>query len=136
MKLLYTSTFRKIMLYVMTFAYVLAGVNHFLNPQFYYPLFPNYLQKWGSILNSLAGFAEVILAIGLLFTATRKYASVLIIIMLLAFLPVHIYFIEVKSCIPNSNICVPEWVGWIRLIIIHPILIFWAYFVGNLRNNQ
>ena len=41
---------------------------------------------------------------------------------------IAIYFININSCIPKG-LCVPQWVGWVRLIVIHPILIAWAWWV-------
>jgi uncharacterized membrane protein len=77
-------------------------------------------------MNLLAGVAEVVLGLGLHFKATRIWAAWGVIAMLIAFLPVHIYFIQVDSCIENS-ICLPVWAGWVRLVIIHPLLLLWAY---------
>ncbi|MFY7900067.1 MAG: hypothetical protein ACOVNY_07770 [Chitinophagaceae bacterium] len=126
-------TIKRFLLISLIVSYVFAGLNHFINPNFYYPLFPSYLQHWHVALNTLAGFAEIILGIMMIFKAYRKVGSFLIVAMLIAFLPVHMYFIQMKSCLPYSTICLPEWVGWVRLLIIHPILILWAYFSGNIR---
>jgi uncharacterized membrane protein len=69
---------------------------------------------------------EIMGGIGLLIPITRKIAAFGIMAMLIAFIPSHVYFIQVGSCI-REGLCVPEWVGWVRLIIIHPILIYWAW---------
>ena len=49
--------------------------------------------------------------------------------MLIAFIPSHIWFIEIGSCV-EGGLCVDEWISWLRLLIIHPVLIYWAYWVG------
>jgi uncharacterized membrane protein len=105
--------------------YLIAGINHFINPENYYPLIPAYL-PFPEFLNILSGIAEVTFAIGLLFPKYQKISAWGIILMLIAFIPAHIYFIQIDSCIPDG-ICVPKWGGWVRLIIIHPILIGWAW---------
>ncbi len=105
--------------------YLFAGLNHFINPDNYYALIPSYL-PFPELLNILAGIAEVIFAVGLFFPKYRKISAWGIILMLIAFIPAHIYFIQIDSCIPDG-ICVPEWGGWVRLIVIHPILIGWAW---------
>ncbi len=112
-------------LYVMAGLYVLAGINHFVNPSGYLRLIPEYLPN-PTLLNVIAGICEVGFGILLFFPQTRKWAAWGIILMLLAFIPAHVYFIELNSCIENG-ICLPPWTGWFRLIIIHPLLIGWAY---------
>jgi uncharacterized membrane protein len=116
---------RKISLYILAIFYFVAGVNHFINPANYFPLIPDYLGS-AEILNLLAGAAEVLGAIGLVIPATRKIAAWGIILLLIAFIPSHTYFISIGSCI-EGGLCVPEWVAWIRLILIHPLLILWAW---------
>ena len=63
---------KKIAFYALVTAYILAGFNHFINPAFYTPFFPPYLQEWTNQLNILAGVAEVFLAILLLLPSTRN----------------------------------------------------------------
>jgi uncharacterized membrane protein len=119
---------KKISLYIMAAFYLLAGFNHFRSPEFYYSLIP-----LGNVvlLNALSGIAEIGLAVLLLFTITRKWASYGIALMLLAFIPSHIYMLQQGFCI-NSN-CAPEWALWARLLVLQPILIWWAL---SLRNTK
>lgn len=112
-------------LYLMSAFYTLAGINHFISPDGYLRLIPEYL-PFHELLNILAGVCEVAFGIALLFPQTRGMAAWGVILMLLAFIPAHIYFIQLNSCIENG-ICLPPWTGWFRLLIIHPVLIGWAY---------
>ncbi|SFB12114.1 DoxX family protein [Algoriphagus aquimarinus] len=112
-------------LYFMSALYILAGINHFISPEGYLRLIPEYFPAH-ELINILAGICEVAFGIALLFPKTRGLASWGIILMLLAFIPAHIYFIQLNSCIENG-ICLPPWTGWFRLLIIHPVLIAWAY---------
>ena len=112
-------------LYVMAVFYILAGINHFMKPEGYLGLIPEYL-PFHELLNILAGIFEVAFGMGLLFPKTRHLAAWGIILMLIAFIPAHIYFIQLNSCIENG-ICLPPWTGWFRLLIIHPVLFSWAY---------
>lgn len=116
---------KKVGLYIMAIFYFVAGINHFINPANYFPLIPEYLGSV-EVLNLLAGAAEVLGAIGLLIPATRKIAAWGIILLMIAFIPSHTYFIEIGSCI-EGGLCVPEWAAWVRLILIHPLLMFWAW---------
>ncbi|WP_075351324.1 DoxX family protein [Algoriphagus marinus] len=115
----------KIGKYLMAAFYFLGGINHFLQPEFYLPLIPEYLPE-KDLLNTIAGIAEVVGAIGLLIPQTRKIAAWGIVAMLVAFIPSHVYFIQIGSCL-EEGLCVSEWIGWIRLVLIHPLLIWWAF---------
>lgn len=110
--------------------YVVAGLNHFVNPSFYAALIPPYL-SFHAAINYGSGVAEVLLGLGLLSVVTRKAAAIGIMIMLIAFIPAHIHFITQDSCL--GALCVPAWVGWVRLLAIHPILLFWAWIVSKVR---
>ncbi|SFO38328.1 Uncharacterized membrane protein [Algoriphagus ornithinivorans] len=110
-------------LFVLSGFYIFAGINHFLNPEFYLPLIPDYFSN-AEFINVLAGLAEIILGIGLLIKKVRRLAIIGIVLMLLAFIPSHVYFIQKGSCI-DGGLCVSNWIGWVRLVIIHPILIAW-----------
>lgn len=105
--------------------YSLAGLNHFINPGFYLPLIPPYF-PFPEQINLVSGVAEMLLAIGLVFPRTRSRAGYAIIAMLAAFIPSHLYFIQIGGCIPEG-LCAPEWAGWLRLMVVHPLLIAWAW---------
>jgi uncharacterized membrane protein len=112
---------------LMVVAYFAAGLNHFRMPAFYYPLIPDYLGN-KELLNMLSGIAEMILAIGLVFSKSRRWAAWGIIAMLLAFLPAHIWFIQKGGCLDPNGLCVPVWIAWVRLLVVHPVLLWWAWY--------
>ncbi len=105
--------------------YLIAGINHFWHPEFYLPLIPEYL-PWKVLLNGLVGVIEIALGLGVLIKSTRQYAAWGIIILLILLVPSHIHFIQLGSCVENG-LCVSPTVAWGRLIIIHPLLMMWAY---------
>lgn len=76
-----------------------------------------------------AGISEILLAILLLFIATRRLAAFGIILMLLAFIPTHVYMLQYHICV--GKVCPPDWVLWSRLFILQPILIMWAWRIRN-----
>jgi len=119
------SRLRQVSYYGLVGFYLIAGANHFIDPEFYYPLIPEYL-PWPYEINVISGLSEITLALGMLYKATRKISVYLIIAMLIAFLPSHIYFIELEGCI-HDGLCVPVWVMWVRLLVIHPLLMLWAW---------
>lgn len=107
---------------------MVAGISHFLYPRVYIVLIPPYL-PYPEILNVLAGSSEIILGAALLIPSLRRIASIATILLFIVFIPVHIYFIREGSCIDNS-LCVPKWIGWLRLVLIHPVLIILVYYIG------
>ncbi len=121
---------KSILLYLMIFFYLYAGYNHFANPRFYTRIIPPYLTHWLSLINIISGIAEIILAIGLLFPLTRSIAAFGIILMLIAFIPAHIYMIQLGN-FKLGKFEVTPIIGWIRLLIIHPLLIGWAWWIKN-----
>lgn len=112
--------------WLMAAAYFLAGINHFRAPEFYLPLIPDYLGH-KILLNNLSGVAEVLLGLGLIHVKSRRYAAWGIMAMLVAFLPAHIWFIQKGGCLDPNGLCVPVWVAWVRLLVVHPLLLWWAY---------
>ncbi|MFY0601718.1 MAG: hypothetical protein JXR03_18740 [Cyclobacteriaceae bacterium] len=116
---------KKLSFYFQPIFYILAGTNHFIQPDFYLELIPNYL-PYHDFINTISGAAEIVLGIGLILPKTRTLSAYGIICMLIAFVPSHIYFIQIDGCVPDG-LCPPVWVGWVRLIVIHPILILWAW---------
>ena len=100
---------KKLNLFLLSGFYVFAGVNHFINPQFYYDLIPDYL-PFHELINVVSGLAEIILGIGVKFQKTRKWSSYLLVTMLISFIPAHIYFIQIGSCVEGGK-CVSEWIG-------------------------
>ncbi len=81
---------KRILLWVMALAYVLAGFNHLMNPDFYVAIMPPGLPdpEW---LNVLSGLAEIVLGVYLLEPRTRVLAAWGIIALLIAVFPANLY---------------------------------------------
>ena len=120
---------QKVIIHALGYFYLVAGINHFLTPDFYLPLIPPFFSSPEAI-NVLAGVAELLLGVGVLYFPTRKRAAWGIVVLLVCFIPSHVYFIQVGSCIPEG-LCVPAWIGWMRLLLVHPLLIYWAVWVAK-----
>lgn len=114
--------------YLFIIIYFFAGVNHFIKPSLYWPLIPSYLSDYKEILNILAGIAEVIVALLMCFTKTIKLSAWLTIAMLIAFIPSHVYFIQ-QGNLQIGSITITPIIAWLRLLIIHPLLIFWPWWL-------
>jgi uncharacterized membrane protein len=124
---------RQISLWLMIAFYLAAGINHFRMPEFYYPLTPDYL-GYKQLINIISGVAEILLAIGLIIPSTRKISVYGIILMLIAFIPAHVWMIQKSDTILFDRIHLPVWIAWVRLVVIHPVLLFWAWSHRNTRN--
>ena len=107
--------------------YAFAGSYHFINPEFYSDLIPKYL-PYHTLINYASGFFEILLALGVALPKTRLLAVKGIIVLLILFIPSHIYFIQVGSCV-ESAFCVAPWIAWVRLLLIHPLLMLWVWVV-------
>lgn len=117
------------LLYVFIIFYVIAGVMHFISPDSYLEVIPNWLGN-KQVINLLAGIAEVAVGLLAIFKRTRVIASYLTIAMLLAFSISHVYFIQMGSC--AGTLCIPACIGYVRLIVIHPLLLYWAWRIRRL----
>lgn len=101
--------------------FLFAGTYHFINPSFYLPLIPDYF-PYKTAINFISGLLEIIAGALLLTNKYSRYGARLIVILMILFIPSHIYFIQIGSCI-EGGLCVPPWIAWVRLILIHPLLI-------------
>lgn len=110
-------------------AFIAAGLNHFRDPGFYLPLIPPYF-PWPEAINSASGIAEIGLG-GLLFsTRWRSLAGWGIILLLVAFVPAHIYMIQLGGCL-QPDLCFPVWFFWLRLIPGQLLLMAAAWWVSR-----
>src|SRR4051812_30045795 len=80
---------KKISLVLLVIGYITAGINHFRVPAFYIAIIPHYL-PYPVVLNTLAGICEITFGLMLIVKPTRKFAAWGMVLMLIAFLPVHI----------------------------------------------
>ena len=118
---------KKISLVLLIILYIGAGINHFWHPAGYYSIIPKYIPNH-YLINILSGIAELILGTLLIFPATRKFAAYGIVLMLIAFIPAHIYMIQKGGCMgPKPALCIPLWGAWLRLFPLQFIMMWWAW---------
>lgn len=114
-----------IFLWIYAFFYILAGCNHFLSTAVYYDIMPKWLPA-PDFLIYISGVLEIIFGILLLFKKTRRLAAMLIILMLIAFMPAHIYMIQ-KAPFILGKILVTPFIAWARLPF-QVLFIGWAWY--------
>jgi len=109
-------------LYVMGLLYVIAGINHFINPKIYLRIMPRYLPAHKTLVY-LSGAVEILLGIGVCLTPTKTISIYGIIAMLVVFLLVHFYMLSSKK----AGAGFPKWALILRLAL-QFALMYWAYF--------
>ncbi|MGO3183296.1 MAG: DoxX family protein [Aequorivita sp.] len=107
--------------YLMGVLFVLAGMNHFRKPKMYERIMPSYIPAHNTMV-LVSGIAEMILGFMLMNKNSQATAAWLIIIMLIVFIPVHIYMLQDEK----AAMKLPKWVLILR-IPLQFALIYWAY---------
>ena len=79
----------KLLIYVYVVFFISAGINHFLNPQFYDALVPDFI-PFPRLVHQITGVIEIILPLFLL-TRFRKEAALLLIIFLVILYGANLY---------------------------------------------
>lgn len=88
---------------------IMGGVQHFLKPDFYLPFVPDFLPFPMTIIY-ISGLVEIALGLLLLFRKYAKIAAVGIFLLMLLFLPVHVWDIITDTPAIGSHKA-----AWIRL---------------------
>ena len=102
---------------------IYAGVSHFRKPEIFLPFIPDFLPKQG--FNYLVGLIEIIVGIGAFIPKFRAQATLGILILMVAFLPLHILDVFTENpAIGNHQAAL------IRLPI-QFVLIGWAWFISK-----
>ncbi len=107
--------------YLLGVLFVVAGINHFVNTDFYVGIMPPYL-PWHTGLVLVSGVAEIALGIALWFRRRMVWAGWGLMALLIAVFPANIHMAVHSELYPD----VP-WLGlWLRLPL-QGVLIAWAY---------
>ena len=101
--------------------FILAGLNHFRDANFYMKMMPPYL-PWHSELVAISGVAEIALGAMLLFQRWAALAGWGLIALLIAVFPANLHMATHAELYPSIS----PMALWIRLPI-QAVLIAWAY---------
>lgn len=113
----------------MALLYTGAGLNHFLNPDFYLSVMPDWL-PYHDLANWSSGVAEIILGVLLLPERTRRFAAWMII----AMLSVFFFLIHIPMVFHYEVNSLMFWIAVIR-IPLQVVLIRWAWKFAKRRSN-
>ena len=112
--------FKKMTIYFMSAAYIYVGIRHFIDPDFFLAIMPDYLPLHLEAVY-LSGVFEILLGGMLLFKKYRKVAGWGLIALLLAVFPANIYLAQ--SEIAQQSINISQTAAIVRLP-------FQALFIG------
>lgn len=101
-----------------------AGVMHFVSPQFFIDIVPDYLPN-AELLVIVSGVFEILGGVGLLVPATRRFAALGLVALFIAVFPANIHM-AVHHITPTGSPTLPSWMPWARLPL-QGLLIWWAY---------
>tara|TARA_B100000900_G_scaffold407728_1_gene420867 strand:+ start:486 stop:896 length:411 start_codon:yes stop_codon:yes gene_type:complete len=117
----------------MSLLYVIVGVKHFTNTDFFVAIVPPII-NWKEEAVLISGIIEVILGLLLLFNQTRKFAAWGIILVLIAVFPANIYLYV--SDIARDIIGVSKVQALIRLPFQIPLMIIAYWHTKEKHTNQ
>ena len=100
---------------------ILAGIQHFRDPAMYGPIIPDALPK--DVVTYLSGAVEILLGVGLFVQRLRPLASLGVLILMIAFLPLHLADVFRDDPAIGSKL-----LAYIRLPL-QFVLIGWAWLV-------
>lgn len=100
---------------------LLAGLNHFINPEWYVNIVPAALPV-PRVLVYLSGAAEAVGALGTMHPRTRRPAGWFLIATLVAVYPANIYM----ALNPDEFSSLPQWGLWARLPL-QFLFIYWVW---------
>lgn len=113
--------FKLILKYLFAIVFVVSGLNHFINAQFYVTIVPPYLPH-ALFLVYLSGVLEIILGTLLLAPKFTRAAAWGLIVLLIAVFPANIHMAVNHDLFPDHFAATL----WLRLAL-QPVLIAWAY---------
>ncbi len=115
---------KRLSIYSLGLGYLMIGINHFLDPDFFLKIMPPYL-PWHLELVYISGAFEIVLGLSLMISKLRKYAAWGIIFLLIAVYPANIYLAFNEA--PQKALDIsPFLASWVRLPI-QFVLLGFAY---------
>jgi uncharacterized membrane protein len=91
---------KTILLWLLAIGFVLAGVYHFVSPEFYLRMMPPYI-PWHRAMVAISGVAEIVLGLAVLVPQTRRLAGWGLIALLIAVFPANLYMAEHQELFPK-----------------------------------
>ncbi len=116
-------TFKLILTLLFGTFMIFGGINHFIKPEMYFPFFSNFLPK--ELLNYFGGAIEIVIGIGVFIPKFRKISTLGILILMIAFLPLHIWDVF------RENPAIGTHVASVIRLPVQFLFIAWAWFINK-----
>lgn len=120
---------KRILKWLLGIAFILAGINHFLNANFYLKMMPPYL-PWHLFLIYLSGVFEIALGVLLLIPKFTRFAAWGLIALLIAVFPANIFMAFNPQMFPEFS----RLALYARLPL-QFVLIAWAYWFTSEKKS-
>jgi uncharacterized membrane protein len=118
---------KTILRWIFTVVMVVAGLNHFLDPDTYVAMMPDALPAHRALVY-LSGVAEIAGGLGLALSATRTAAAWGLILLFIAVFPANLNM--AINELPLGGHPVPAWAMWARLPF-QLVFIAWAFWYAR-----
>ncbi|MBX9624727.1 MAG: DoxX family protein [Gemmataceae bacterium] len=109
---------------------IAAGVNHFVDPDFYVRIMPPYL-PWHRELVLVSGVFEVVLGLLVLEPRTRRLAGWGLIALFVAVFPANVHMAMNPELYPEAPPAV-----WYARLPLQGVFILWAYWAAGLGRRE
>ena len=127
-----TTHIKNISIYIMSLLYILVGIKHFSDPNFFLKIMPKYL-NYHLELVYISGFFEILFGILLIFKKTRFFGAWGVFILLICVFPANIYLYNSEAA--QIALAISKSQALIRLPFQIPLLIL-AYWHSNEKNSK
>ncbi len=119
---------RRVGRWALALLFILAGMNHFLNPDFYVRIMPPYLPFHRELV-WISGVFEILAGAGLLVDRWRSAAGWGVILLLLAVFPANLHM-----ALNPDDFDFPAWALYLRLPL-QAVFIAWAWWASRSSTN-
>ena len=123
---------KNISIYIMSLLYILVGIKHFSDPNFFLKIMPEYL-NYHLELVYISGFFEILFGILLIFKKTRFFGAWGVFILLICVFPANIYLYNSEAAQIALDISKSQ--ALMRLPFQIPLLIL-AYWHSNEKSSK
>lgn len=127
-----TTHIKNISIYIMSLLYIMVGIKHFSDPNFFLKIMPKYL-NYHLELVYISGFFEILFGILLIFKKTRFFGAWGVFILLICVFPANIYLYNSEAA--QIALAISKSQALIRLPFQTPLLIL-AYWHSNEKNSK
>jgi uncharacterized membrane protein len=116
-----------------TILFLVAGLAHFLKPEWFKRFYPHYLPA-ADLAILLSGVLEWVLAIGLWFRRIERKVWLAISGLMVIYLPVHLYVITHHELVSQPPLEIPLSLAWGRFLL-QFVFIYWTYRLARAARN-